>query len=202
MIRTLVFFYHVCIRFKSLWSTSNALEMPAHTTSFTVKSGLLQGCRNQIMISRAKWNDTLDSLKYIYSINIYVANTIYIANRSRWKNFVVAELNCNSLENICSVDGSLAWPKPIAHAILLEKFHSYWLIRENCETFHLEYFAIYGIQYVPYSSKILWKKLLWFLEFCSKIDKSFMKSWVLIFCDADLIIVSEHRWLFILASCE
>ena len=29
---------------------------------------------------------------------------LYIANCSRWKSFMVAELNCNSLENICG------WP--------------------------------------------------------------------------------------------
>ena len=42
--------------------------------------------------------------------------TLYIANRSRLKVFVVVEMNCNSLENICSwpVTWYLVRPNPVA----------------------------------------------------------------------------------------
>ena len=53
----------------------------------------------------------------------------YIANCSRWKDFAVVELNCNSLENICG------WPFPSLLLQLMEKFRGYQLIHENCKTF-------------------------------------------------------------------
>ena len=49
---------------------------------------------------------------------------------------MVAELNYDQLENIpAQLDGSLAWLRPIAQAILRENFFGYQLIRENHKTF-------------------------------------------------------------------
>ena len=53
--------------------------------------------------------------------------------------FCGTKINCNLLAQL---DGSLVWPKPFAQVISLEKFRSYQLIYENCETFHLKRFAI------------------------------------------------------------
>ena len=39
-------------------------------------------------------------------------------------------------------DSSLAWPKPIAQAISLEKFHG---AAKTVKLFHLKQFAIYGM---------------------------------------------------------
>ena len=45
----------------------------------------------------------ITSISYVCSnFHWFVPYTPYIANRSRWKSFVVAEMNCNSLENFCS----------------------------------------------------------------------------------------------------
>ena len=60
---------------------------------------------------------------------------LYIANRLRWKSFAVAKLNCNLLESILSWTVVLCGQKPIAQAILLEKFHGYRSIFENRKTF-------------------------------------------------------------------
>ena len=40
--------------------------------------------------------------KVFYEQTSYrLVDILYIANRSRWRSFAVAKLNCNSLENIC-----------------------------------------------------------------------------------------------------
>ena len=59
----------------------------------------------------------------------------YIANRSRWKSFMVCKTKL--LENIRGkhLRFGLVWPKPTAQAISLENFRGYQSIRENCETF-------------------------------------------------------------------
>jgi len=49
----------------------------------------------------------------------------YIANCSRWKSFMVAGLNCNSLENIRSWPSSAVTAYYQKEIILLEKFCGY-----------------------------------------------------------------------------
>ena len=68
----------------------------------------------------------------------------YIANRLRWKSFVIAKLNCNFLENIHSWTVVLHGQSLFAQAISLEKFRGYLLINKNYETFPPQ--MIYNIQ--------------------------------------------------------
>ena len=66
----------------------------------------------------------------------FVPYTPYIANCSRWKSFVIAEMNCNSLQNFCScivVLCIIQYKDIITNS--LEKFLVYQSIRENSETF-------------------------------------------------------------------
>ena len=73
----------------------------------------------------------------------------YIANYSRWENFVVAELNCNSLKNIHG------WMVVLyGQSLLHGLFHwkSFTVTDRSAKTaklFHLEQFAIY-VQYMFY----------------------------------------------------
>ena len=69
----------------------------------------------------------------------------YIANRSRWKSFVVVEINCNSLENIHGC--MMIW---YSQTLLHRLFHwkSFAVADQSMKTaklFHLEQFAIYGM---------------------------------------------------------
>ena len=70
---------------------------------------------------------------------------LYIANRLRWKSFAVAELNCNSLKNICS------WTVVMHSQGLLNRlFHwkSFSAADQSVKTaklFHLERFAICSV---------------------------------------------------------
>ena len=54
---------------------------------------------------------------YVHNLD----NLLYIANCLSWEFFTVANLNWKTF----AVGGSLVWPKPIAQAILPEKFCSY-----------------------------------------------------------------------------
>ena len=102
----------------------------------------------------ASWMEVY--MKYLYQLPLQLNGSIgqttllipYITNHSRWKSFVVAELNCNSW-----LDGSLAWPRPTAQAISLEKFHGTDRSTKTAKLFHLEQFAIYGTIYTRYVSR-------------------------------------------------
>ena len=77
---------------------------------------------------------------------LLIQNTVYIANRLRWK-FCSGRTKLYFAGKHLQLDSSLAWPRPTARAISLEKFCGYRLICENCITliFHLEWlqYAVY-----------------------------------------------------------
>ena len=60
------------------------------------------------------------------------------------KSFAVAELNFNSLENICGWM-VVCMARPVAQAISLEKFRDTDRSAKTAKPFHLERFAIYGM---------------------------------------------------------
>ena len=88
-----------------------------------------------------------------YDIQKYHSKTSnqipYIANHSRWKGFVVAKLNCNSLENIHG------WTVVLYVQSLLHRlFHwkSFTVTSRSAKTaklFHLKQFAIYVYGNIP-----------------------------------------------------
>ena len=71
----------------------------------------------------------------------------YVANHLRWKSFAVAELNCNSLVNICS------WTVVLHGQSLLHRLYhwkSFVVTAKTVKLFHLERFAIYFINMKPF----------------------------------------------------
>ena len=73
----------------------------------------------------------------------------YIVSRLRWKSFVVEEMDCNSLKNICGSIIVFLWSKSTTQgyciANSLEKFFVYW---SNPSTLN-------DLQYTVYTYRIL-----------------------------------------------
>ena len=73
----------------------------------------------------------------LYIVYIYTILLPYIANRSRWKRFVIGKLSW--------LDGDLAWPRPTTQAISLEKIRDTDRSTKPAILFHLKRFAIHSI---------------------------------------------------------
>ena len=82
-----------------------------------------------------QWQTSYNLLHQFVSDTGRTSHWSYVANRLRWKSFVVAEMNCNLLENIHScMCGQTLLHRGII-TISLEKYCGYRLIRKNHKAF-------------------------------------------------------------------
>ena len=86
------------------------------------------------------------------------------------------------------LDSSLAWPKPIAQAISLEKFHGANQSTKTVKIFHLKQFAMYGIcLYVAISH--------YFTNFIGEVNEDKLANISITSAQSQLYVENQGSWL-------
>ena len=135
----------VAIHFFSIASIhpSNFIDVNIAACSMNIWKTLYQWCSCQHKDHR---------VYHSYMVMIFIVQSINMSSQA--KRFTighkVSTANCISHiiqgGKLLQLDGSLAWARPIAQAISLEKFHNHWWIHKNHETFPS--WMICNVQYI------------------------------------------------------